>query len=372
MKKFNPYKSFWMGGFEGADHINARQDRLDMVQGSGHDVHVDEDYSRLQAVGIETIRESVGWRSSQPTLDSPLDLSRTIHFAESAKEHGIQVMWTFMHYGTPDGVDLKDDSFIDHFTNYAVQVAKALAPYSDAPIYNLINEISFLSWALAHTDFMHPYTDDLDGFEMKQRLVRAVLSAMKAVKEISPGARFLHVEPIMHVAAPVDQPELIEEAAAFKNFQWQTFDMLQGIMCPELGGSNECLDLIGVNYYYNGQIEFHGDALDWKQPDPRRIPFSQMLNDAWLRYDKPLIISETGHFDEDRARWLDEVLQEVHDAKVSGVPVLGVCIYPVLDRPCWHEPDVTIRTGLIQSTESGRQYHLASTKIILRWKSQME
>jgi beta-glucosidase/6-phospho-beta-glucosidase/beta-galactosidase len=325
----------------------------------------------MAAMGIKTIRESIGWRVSQSDIDATLDLSRAILFAKSAKKHGIQVIWTFMHYGTPDGVNLRDDSFITYFIEYARQVAIALAPFSDKPIYNLINEISFLSWAVAHTDHMHPYTDELDGFEMKVRLVKAVIGAIQAVKEVSPNARFLHVEPIMHVVPPSDRPELAAEAETFKSFQWQAFDLLKGTLCPEVGGRPEYLDLIGVNYYHNGQIELHGDALDWKAPDPRRIPFSKMLEDAWKRYRQPLIISETGHFDEGRAPWLDEVLSEVHTAKRNGIPIQGVCIYPVLDRPCWHEPEVIVRTGLIQATDSGRQYHRSSAKTILRWKKKL-
>lgn len=358
----NPYNSFWMGGFEGADHINAKQDRLDMVQGSGHDLHVEEDYARLAALGIKTVRESIGWRISQPLAESELNLSRAIRFAKAAQKEGIQIIWTFMHYGTPEGISLEDDSFIQHFTEYAVKVATCLAPFSKTPVYNLINEISYLSWAVAHTDFMHPYADELNGYEIKCRLVKAVVNAANEVKKISPGARFLHVEPIMHVAAPVDKPELEAEAQQFKSYQWQTFDMLR-----DAG----LLDLIGVNYYYNGQIEFNGEALCWRTPDPRRIPFSEMLKTVWDRYRRPLIISETGHFDNERALWLDEVLAEVLVAREAGIPVHGVCIYPILDRPCWHEPDVFIRTGLIEVTDEGRRYHLGSAKTILRWQQEL-
>lgn len=358
----SPYDSFWMGGFEGADHINAKEDRLDMVGGSGHDLHVEEDYARLAALGISTVRESVGWRISQPTLGSELDLSRAVRFAKAARQEGIQIIWTFMHYGTPEGVSLEDESFVAHFAAYAAKVAAALAPFSDAPVFNLINEISYLSWAVAHTDFMHPYGDDLDGYEIKCRLVRAVVAAAAEVKRVCPNARFLHVEPIMHVAAPVDRPDLEAEAQRFKDYQWQTFDLLR-----DAG----LLDLIGVNYYYNGQIEFNGEALCWQTPDPRRIPFSEMLRSVWDRYHRPLIVSETGHFDDQRAQWLDEVLAEVKVAIESGVPVHGVCIYPILDRPCWHEPDMFIRTGLIEVTDDGRRYHLGSVKAVKRWQQDL-
>lgn len=359
----SPYQSFWMGGFEGADHINAKQDRLDMVQGSGHDVHLKEDYSRLSQMGIRTVRESIGWRTVRPTLNDAHDVTRILEFAKAAKREGIQIIWTFMHYGTPEGVTLEDDSFIDHFVDYAVKMAHVLKPFSKTPIFNLINEISYLSWAVAHTDFMHPYRDPLDGYEIKQRLVKAVVKAATEIKKMIPGARFLHVEPIMHVAAPIDKPELTEEAEKFKSYQWQTFDLLW-----DAG----MLDLIGVNYYYNGQIEFNGEALCWKTPDPRRIPFSKMLEAVWERYGQPLIISETGHFDDERAKWLDEVLGEVKQALDAGIPVQGVCIYPILDRPCWHDPDMFIRTGLIQATDEGRKYHLGSAKTILRWQQELE
>lgn len=370
-----PYKSFWMGGFEGADHINGKQDRLDMVRGSGHDLHVNEDYTRLADMGIKTVRESVGWRISQPTTQSPLDLSRAIRFAKAAKQHDIQIIWTFMHYGTPDNVSLLDDSFIDHFTAYAKQVAMALAPFSDAPIYNLINEISFLAWATSQTDFMHPYMGDGNshkGFETKCRLVRAVLSAMAAIKKISPHARFLHVEPIMHFVAPENRPDLEEHARTIRSYQWQTFDLLKGSMCPEFGGHHEALDLIGVNYYYNGQMEVETDKLlCWESKDPRRMPFSELLAEVWDRYERPIIISETGHFGDGREAWLQDVFEEIKVAQDAGTPLEGVCLYPVLDRPCWHEPHKIIRTGLISITDEGRRYHLGSAKTVRRYQLQL-
>lgn len=371
----SPYKSFWMGGFEGADHINGNRDRLDMVRDSGHELHVTEDYSRLSAMGIKTIRESIGWRISQPHKDSQLDLTRALHFANCAKRKGMQIIWTFMHYGTPEGIDLHDDSFIDHFTDYAVKIATALKPFCDAPIYNLINEISFLAWAVSQTNFIHPYIGDGNshvGYQVKRRLVRAVLKAMGEIKKISPNARFIHIEPIIHMVAPVGRPDMEDYAKQVCGYQWQTFDLICGAMEPELGGSREALDLIGVNYYYNGQLEVDGDPLDWETKDPRRIPFSWMLTEASERYDKPLLISETGHFDEGRGPWLDEVLSEIHDAMDDGIPILGVCLYPVLDRPCWHEPHKIIRAGLLEITDDGRRYHFGSAKSIRRSQQRLQ
>lgn len=100
--KTSPLKSFCMGGFEGADHINAQQQKLDMVCMSGHLSHIEEDYAKLKNLGIFVGRESIGWRASE-------DLSRVKIIAEAAEKHDIQVIWSFMHYGTPVGVNVLDD-----------------------------------------------------------------------------------------------------------------------------------------------------------------------------------------------------------------------------------------------------------------------
>lgn len=369
----SPFNSFWMGGFEGADHINAQQNELDMVQGSGHLAHLDTDFSSLAALQILTARESVGWRISQPTRNSKLDLSRAITTAKAAEKQGVQLIWTFMHYGTPLGISLLDDSFVDHFVTYATEVAKALKPFSQKPIYNLINEISFLSWAVSQTDYIHPYKGVNEGaggdaarlgFEVKCRLVRAVLKAMDAVRDVSPDARFLHVEPLLHVVHPEDRPDLKDLAIEIRGHQWQTWELLKGTMEPQLGGYAEALDLMGVNYYFNGQMEVPTDKhLDWLEPDPRRVPLNELLKETWDRYQRPLIISETGHFGEHRARWLKEVVEETILTLERGIPLQGVCIYPIIDRPCWHDPSKIIDCGIFKPD---RRHRLDYTKTLRR------
>ena len=96
-----------------------------------------------------------------------------------------------------------------------------------------------------------------DGFELKRRLVQAALEAMAAIRSEDPRVRFLHIDPIVNVAAPRDaNADLAAEAARFHDFQWQAWDMLAGRLCPKLGGSAKALDLIGVNHYSTGQWEF--------------------------------------------------------------------------------------------------------------------
>ena len=361
----SPLKSFWMAGFEGADHVNMHGEPLDMVGITGHDAQVDEDYRRLAQRGLGSVRESVGWRLAEPAGGGRFDFSRALRFAAAARRHGLQLAWTFMHYGVPPDVSLMDDRFCDRFVDFAAAAARALRPCSEsAPVYTPINEISYLAWAACESNFIHPHVGDRsdprhvplpDGFEVKVRLVRATLAAMAAIRAEDPRARFMHIDPLVHVVPPRDaSSELVAEALRFREFQWQAWDMLSGRLLPELGGGPDQLDLVGINHYATAQWEFgSGKTLEWKPADPRRMPFVELLAEAWARYRRPLVVAETGDIGADRARWLQEIAGEVSRARDNGVPVQGLCVYPAIDRPDWNDTDDWHRSGLWDAAPTG-------------------
>ncbi|MBC7939999.1 MAG: glycosyltransferase [Chitinophagaceae bacterium] len=352
----SPFQSFWMGGFEGADHINGNGEALDMAVVSGHIEQLDEDHRHAAQRGILTIRESIGWRVSEPGLGC-IDLQRAVRIARSADQHGLQVLWTLMHYGTPPDVSLLDDSFCDRFAAFAAAAALALKPCSARPpVFNLINEIGFVAWAVSQTALMHPYQGhaavtaeaaEAAGYGVKRRLVRGALMAMAEVRRIDPSARFLHIEPVVHVVAPRARPELAGLAETVSAYQWQVWDMLAGTAAPELGGHAQALDLIGVNHYHGGQWELRtNEPLSWHGRDPRRRPFSALLAQTWQRYRRPLIVAETSHVGEGRAAWLHDVASEVAAARDAGIPVDGICLYPLVDRPDWNDTGHWHHSGL--------------------------
>ena len=57
------FRSFMVGGYEGADHVNSRRMALDMNTTNGHSSQLSQDYARL--TGIRTIRQSIGWRPAR-------------------------------------------------------------------------------------------------------------------------------------------------------------------------------------------------------------------------------------------------------------------------------------------------------------------
>ncbi|WP_312112492.1 hypothetical protein, partial [Pantoea septica] len=99
-----PFSSFWQAGYEGADHINTAGQRLVMDALTDHQTQFRSDYLALQHFGIRTVRESIGWRQAE---EDPERTFATLRGKmQAAQELGIQINWTFCHYGWPEDVDL--------------------------------------------------------------------------------------------------------------------------------------------------------------------------------------------------------------------------------------------------------------------------
>ena len=89
--------------------------------------------------------------------------------------------------------------------------------------------------------------------------------------------------------------------------------------------------------------------------NPNYVPFRTLLKRAHLRLKRPLLIAETGAEGVARASWLRYIAEEVAAAIAAGVPVEGICLYPVLDYPGWDD-DRHCPTGLLgMPDENGRR-----------------
>ena len=345
----NPFRSFWMGGYEGADHINSHGMALHLRRSNGHADRLDEDYAALASFDIRTVRESIGWRVSTDARGR-LDLGAVLRTARCARRHGVQVIWTLHHYGLPPGVDFFAEDFADRFAAFCEAVARALQREGEtAPIYQPINEISFLSWAAGTTNLIHPYQPQsaAHGWELKCRLARAAIAGCDALWSVAPNARIVHTDPVIHVVGEHDDPRALREAAALTEQQYQGWDLLSGRLEPALGGAPRYLDLLGINYYHSNQWAWPSeDRLFWHLSDPRRRPLDALLEDVWRRYERPLFIAETGHVGMGRGPWLEDIAQAALRAQARGVPLQGVCLYPLVDRTDWENPGQWHRSGL--------------------------
>ena len=345
------FQSFWMGGFEGADHVNGFGVPLDINARNGHADRLSEDYRALEAFGMRTVRESIGWRL---TVARGADGWAQIEtHAGIAAAQGVQVIWSLMHYGWPADLDpfLRPGEFVDAFGAHCRRVAEVVnAVGGTAPVWQPVNEISFLAWAASSTGLIHPHmpSEVENGFRLKCVLVQAALRAMDEIRAVQPDARFVHTDPLVHIEPPRGAgPAACDTAAAAHEHQFQAWDMLAGRQVPALGGAEHYLDILGINYYHNNQWEDGTHSrLHWHLNDTRRRPFADLAEGLWNRYRRPLFIAETGHVGEGRDTWLDHIAAEVMACRARGVPMAGLCLYPVIDRPDWQTADHWHHSGL--------------------------
>ena len=352
------FSSFWQGGFEGADHITRLGDAVSMNDATGHYDRALEDYQALKAFNISAVRESVGWRLVESR--EGYDFSSVAAKMLAAKEMDIQISWTICHYGWPVDIDVFSEDFISRFARLCGALALFLQPYYDyPPVYSPINEISFTSWGLSVGMFpCSAEPCELTGLHSKRQLVKATLAACDAIWAADPRARILHCDPIIFMVPPDDSPEWLDRVTHWRAAQFQSWDMLSGAIEPELGGAPRYLDLIGANYYHDNQWESGSNQrLWWHLGDPRRRRLHDMLQELYLRYKRPILLAETSHVGSGRGAWIIQIASEIAQAQLAGVEILGICLYPIIDRPDWENPAIWNRGGLWDLDRYGLDPH---------------
>lgn len=339
------FKSFFFAGFECATGYNARREWIDQVAATHHDKHADEDYRRLREVGIFAAREAIRWPLADPDGEY-FDFRSVDTFLRASLDHEIEVIWDLFHFGYPAGLDLFSPDFPKRFADYCYAAAKYLCPHYDICYFTPVNEPSFFAWAAGEVGQFAPHVKG-KGKELKVALARAAISGINAIRSVSPGARMVSVDPMCHVVAPPGNPELEQTAKLFnRDWVFESWDMLAGRIFPELGGSREHLDIVGVNYYWTNQWELGQERRPLALDDPRLVPVSELIRRVWGRYGGDILITETTHVHDFRPTWLRYVADQAELLLEEGIPLRGVCLYPILGMPEWHTPEEWVPMGL--------------------------
>ena len=336
------FPTFFLSGFECSTFEWHGVGRRDLTAETRHREHAAEDYRLLADVGIGVAREGVPWPFVDQG-DGRYDFSRIDPLLDAMNEAKIAPIWDLCHYGYPDGLDPYDDDFVPRFAAYCRAAAEYVIPRVEAKTPNFftpINEIGYFATAGGEWGLFAPFGKERRGRDrLRLRLCEAAIAGIRAIREVDPAARMVAIEPLVNVVAPVDRPDL-QEAADHETYvdHFVAWDILAGILHPELGGSPDVLDIVGTNCYSFGQMEYREegphDSLD--PGDPRIKPLCDLLELAWERYRRPMIIGETSGLRDGRAAWLRDIMQESLAAVDRGIDLHGICLFPGVDMPDWN------------------------------------
>ena len=332
-----PFRSWLMAGFEASymsftwTYVSETGREVDVHAESGHAERAREDYGLAASHGLRTARDALNWKRIERE-PGRYDWSSFVHLLRAADRAGVQVAWDLCHFGLPDHIDAFAPDFADRFAAYAQAAARVFASETDAePVWCPINEMSYWSYAGGEHAHFAPH-GRAQGHALKRQLARASIMAIETLRAFDRRSRFLLVDPIMHT---VDPEGPTPDSERERMLQFDAWDMIAGFKEPDLGGRLELLDIVGVNYYANNQwVRGEPPQPMARDHEHHRAPHDLML-EAWRRYGRPMIVSETGAEGADGPDWMRYVAGEVEIAIAAGADIQGLCLYPVMDYPGW-------------------------------------
>ncbi|HEU4533989.1 MAG TPA: family 1 glycosylhydrolase [Polyangiaceae bacterium] len=363
-----PPIAIW-GGFECT--LNRVGDEyFDQFALTGHD-HRETDLDLAAGLGLRTLRYPCLWERVAPEGPRWADWSWPDRRFARLRELGVEPIAGLVHHGSgPPDTSLVDPDFGPRLANYARAVAERY-PWIDA--YTPVNEP--LTTARFSGLYGHWYPHGRDDRTFVRALVtqcRAVALAMRAIREVTPHARLVQTEDLGFVRST---PGVSYQADFENERRWLSLDLLEGRVRPghplyrylvasgihpsELARFAErpCPpDVIGMNYYVTSERflderlalyppALHGGNQRHRYADveavrvcePGLVGPARILREAWLRYRKPLAITEAhlGCTPDERMRWLVYVWHQVRQARAAGVDVRALTAWSLLGACDW-------------------------------------
>lgn len=377
------FPTFFLSGFECSSFLWGKEKRRrDLAAELQHHEHADEDYRLLRDLGIAVAREGIPW----PLVDrgnGEFDFSIIDPFLAAQRRYGILPLWDLCHYGYPDGIDPLSDEFARRFTDYARAAARYVGDraHHGPPMFGPINEPTFWGYMGGEWGWCAPFgrtADDRRAFTVA--LARADVSACKAIRQDFPDARFVHIDPLIWVVPPRDRPDLAD-AAHRESYDdaYLAWDVISGFKHPEYGGSPEIIDILGLNNYSFGQMEYAGGGkpnTPLKPGDDRIRPVADLIWESWDKYKRPCIVAETSGLLGGRPDWLNDIVQECLAAVNRGVDLHGICLFPAIDMTDWHSGK-WLRMGIadVEALPSGalmRKPFLPYIDMLRQWQRRLK
>jgi beta-glucosidase/6-phospho-beta-glucosidase/beta-galactosidase len=335
-----------IGGFE-STYMPAH-DR-DIFETTQHDVRWKADLALLQVDGVRRVRYPVRWHRIEEK-EGQFNWSETDEKLSYLRQEGFVPIVDLVHHTSyPLWLEggFGDDRFGDAYLKYAREFALR---YPWIEEYTLFNEPFSTLFLAGHEGIWPPYTSGLRGFvDLIANVLPAVAEASRLYRDLLPRARHVWVDTCEHhtgsdpsgkayAAMANDRRFLVLDAFLGRGYDVESplgieLAAAGGERLLRIGGGS--VDVLGLDYYAHCQWDF--SLAGGTAPTPTPVLLAELICQYWDRYGVPCVISETNvrGSSSDRATWLKYVLEQCEEARNRGVPVEGVCWFPVIDSTDW-------------------------------------
>ncbi|HVM11998.1 MAG TPA: family 1 glycosylhydrolase [Actinomycetota bacterium] len=356
---------------------------LDQLELSGHDRRI-EDLDLFAELGVRSVRYPVLWEHVAPAGLEHADWRWSDERLERLRELGITPIVGLVHHGSgPPHTNLLDPSFPEQLATFAGAVAER---YPWVEMFTPVNEPLTTARFSGLYGHWYPHAKDHDSFIRALAVqCRAVILAMRAIRERTPSARLIQTEDLGKTHST---PLLAYQAEMENERRWLSFDLLCGrldeaspvwplvtsaLEAEEIAWfrENPCPpDVLGINHYLSSERYLDEDLARYPEAahggnhrhayadvlaarvladgpaGPRRL-----LEEAWERYGLPIAVTEAHNSGarEEQLRWLAEVWDGAAAAKAGGADIRAVTVWSVFGAFGW----ASLVTGGDLAYESG-------------------
>ena len=360
--------------------VNRVGDRwFDQLSRSGHDARID-DLDRFARLGIHALRYPLLWERLAPSSLDTIDWRWSDERMARLRHLGIRPIVGLVHHGSgPRYTSLLDPGFPDLLARFARLVATRYPWVTDfTPVNEPLTTARF-SGLYGH---WYPHRHDDRSFVCALLTqLRGVALAMRAIREVTPGARLVQTE---DCGSSYGTDATARQVQFEQHRRWLTWDLLTGRVTSahplhgwllDAGASTAELDafvvgpvppdLLGLNYYLTSDRYLDGDLarypaalhggngmqayadVDAVRARPHGIAGHEAhLTAAWERYRIPIAVTEVhlGCTREEQIRWLAECARAAHAVRARGVDVRAIAPWALLGAYDWNSL-VTLDAG---------------------------
>jgi dTDP-4-dehydrorhamnose reductase len=345
---------------------------FDQLEQNGHATRV-TDLDLFATLGMRAMRYPVLWERIAPKGLEDANWSWADERLNRLRELGIRPIVGLVHHGSgPRNTHLLDPAFPNKLALFARAVAERY-PWVDA--YTPVNEPLTTARFSALYGHWHPHSRDSKTFvRVLLTQIRAVVTAMHAIREINPNAKLIQTEDL---GKTFSTRPLAYQAEFENERRWLTYDLLTSRLTREhqmwayltaLGINEDELtwfldhtcppDIVGINHYLTSERflderlhrypkSSHGGNGRDAYADVEAVRVcaegvagpKALMKEAWERYRLPLAITEAhlGCTREEQLRWFKEVWDAALDLKLrDGADVRAVTAWSLLGAYDWH------------------------------------